>query len=44
MGLIGLGLLREELETLLGATVDLVPAEDLKPEVARRIAVDVMAL
>jgi predicted nucleotidyltransferase/DNA-binding XRE family transcriptional regulator len=44
MGLIGLGRLREELETLLDATVDLVPAEDLKPEVAQRVAEDVVAL
>lgn len=44
MGLIGLGRLREELECLLNATVDLVPAEELKPEVAQRIAGDVVAL
>jgi predicted nucleotidyltransferase len=44
MGLIGLGRLRDELQTLLDATVDLVPAEDLKPEVAQRVAEDVVAL
>ena len=44
MGLIGLGRVREEFETVLGARVDLVPDHDLKPEVARRVAEDVVAL
>lgn len=44
MGLIGLGRVREELEAVLGARVDLVPDDDLRPGVARRVADDVVPL
>jgi predicted nucleotidyltransferase len=35
MGLLGLGQVRADLEAILGTTVDLVPASDLKPVVPR---------
>jgi predicted nucleotidyltransferase len=44
MGLLALGRARQALEAILEATVDLVPAEDLKPDVARRVAVDEVPL
>lgn len=44
MGLIRLGQAREALETVLGSTVDLVPADGLKPDVADRIAPDLVPL
>jgi predicted nucleotidyltransferase/DNA-binding XRE family transcriptional regulator len=44
MGLLALGRLRKELEDLLDARVDLVPADGLKPDVARRITVDLVSL
>lgn len=44
LGLLGLGRVRAELEQILHATVDLVPADDLKPLVARRVAEDLVAL
>jgi uncharacterized protein len=44
MGLLGLGRVQAELEAILGATVDLVPASDLKPEVRARAERDLVAL
>jgi len=44
LGLLGLGRLRTELEQILHAPVDLVPAGDLKPLVARRVATQMVAL
>jgi predicted nucleotidyltransferase/DNA-binding XRE family transcriptional regulator len=44
MGLLGLGLVRAELESILGAPVDLVPASDLKPDVRERALQDAIAL
>jgi uncharacterized protein len=44
LGLVGLGRVREELEHLIGAPVDLVPASDLKPDVAKRVAAELVAL
>jgi hypothetical protein len=44
MGLLGLGRVQAELEAILGATVDLVPASDLKPEVRVRAERDLVAL
>lgn len=44
MGLIRLGNAREALESVLGSTIDLVPADGLKPDVARRIAEDAVPL
>ncbi len=44
LGLVGLGRVREELEQLIGAPVDLVPASDLKPDVARRVEAEIVAL
>jgi len=44
MGLLGLGRLAEELETILGVRVDLVPAGQLKPSVQRRAEPDLVAL
>jgi predicted nucleotidyltransferase len=38
------GRVRDELEQILHAQVDLVPASDLKPLVARRVAADLVAL
>jgi predicted nucleotidyltransferase len=36
LGLLGLGRLQDDLETILGVRVDLVPATDLKPAVRDR--------
>ena len=44
LGLVGLGRVREELEQLIGAPVDLVPESDLKPDVAERVAAELVAL
>lgn len=44
LGLIGLGRAREELERVLDVPVDLVPAGDLKPDVAKRVEVESVAL
>jgi predicted nucleotidyltransferase/DNA-binding XRE family transcriptional regulator len=44
LGLLGLGRVRAELEQILQAQVDLVPASDLKPLVARRVAAELIAL
>lgn len=44
MGLLGLGRVAEELEAIVGARVDLVPAGQLKPRVQRRAEPDLVAL
>jgi predicted nucleotidyltransferase/DNA-binding XRE family transcriptional regulator len=44
LGLVGLGRAREELERILDAKVDLVPAAGLKPGVAKRVAAEQVAL
>ena len=44
MGLLGLGRVQAELEAILGAKVDLVPASDLKPAVRARAERDLVAL
>ena len=44
LGLFGLGRVQAELEAILGARVDLVPATDLKPEIRVRVEGEVVAL
>jgi uncharacterized protein len=44
LGLIGLGRVIEELEGLLQAPIDLVPAASLKPKVAARVSADAIPL
>jgi predicted nucleotidyltransferase len=44
VGLLGLARCQHELESLLDATVDLVPAEDLKPGVARTVQAEFIAM
>ena len=44
LGLLALGRAREELERILKAPVDLVPAAGLKPDVAMRISKDLVPL
>jgi predicted nucleotidyltransferase/DNA-binding XRE family transcriptional regulator len=44
LGMFGLLQLQAELETILGAHVDLVPAAGLKPDVGSRVAVDLVPL
>jgi uncharacterized protein len=44
VGLLGLARCQHELESLLNAPADLVPAEDLKPDVARTVQAEVIAL
>ena len=44
MGLLGLGRVAEDLEAVVGARVDLVPAGQLKPGVRRRAERDLVAL
>jgi predicted nucleotidyltransferase len=44
IGLFALGRLRRDLEDLLGARVDVVPAEGLKPEAQARILPEAVAL
>ncbi len=43
-GLLGLGRLARDLTNVLGAKVDVVPAADLKAEVAREVLVEAVAL
>jgi predicted nucleotidyltransferase/DNA-binding XRE family transcriptional regulator len=44
MGLLGLGRVTDELEAVVGARVDLVPAGQLKPAVSRRAERDLVVL
>lgn len=44
MGLLGLGRVQAELEAIVGAPVDLVPAANLKPDVRQRASRDLIAL
>lgn len=44
MGLFGFGRVEEELQNIVGARVDLVPAGDLKPGVRARVQADLVAL
>jgi predicted nucleotidyltransferase len=44
LGLFGLGRVQAELEAILGARVDLVPASDLKPGVRARVERERVAL
>lgn len=44
MGLFGMGRLADKLEAILGARVDLVPVQGLKPEVRARIQRELVAL
>jgi predicted nucleotidyltransferase/DNA-binding XRE family transcriptional regulator len=44
MGLLGLGRVQAELEAILGAKIDLVPASDLKPAVRARAERELVAL
>lgn len=44
MGLLGLGRVRADLETIIGTEVDLVPASDLKPPIRARADRDLVAL
>jgi predicted nucleotidyltransferase len=44
MSLFRLGRLQAELEAILGTRVDLVPAQDLKPDVQARVGSEVIAL
>jgi predicted nucleotidyltransferase len=44
MGLLGLGRVQAELEAILGAKVDLVPASNLKPTVRARAERDLVTL
>jgi predicted nucleotidyltransferase len=44
MSLIGLGRATEDLERILEAKVDLVPADSLKPTVAARVASELVRL
>ena len=44
IGLLGLGQVQAELEAILGAKVDLVPASDLKPAVRARAERELVAL
>jgi len=44
MSLFGLSRLQAELEAILGTRVDLVPAQDLKPDVRSRAERDLVAL
>ncbi|MDQ1750735.1 MAG: uncharacterized protein QOE71_1791 [Pseudonocardiales bacterium] len=44
IGLLGIGRARADLEKILGASIDLIPADGLKPDVAARIASDLVAL
>ena len=44
MGLLGLGRLRAELEAIIDAPVDLIPASDLKPDVRAQVARELIAL
>jgi uncharacterized protein len=44
MGLLGLGRVQADLEKILGARVDLVPAQDLKPAIRPRAERELVAL
>jgi predicted nucleotidyltransferase len=44
LGLVALGRCEAELERILGAQVDLVPAGDLKPGVAAEVLAETVAL
>jgi predicted nucleotidyltransferase len=44
MSLFGLERLQAELEAILDARVDLVPMQDLKPDVRARVEADLVAL
>lgn len=44
VGLLGLARLEHELAVLLGAPVEVIPASDLKPEVAREVHVEAVGL
>jgi predicted nucleotidyltransferase/ribosome-binding protein aMBF1 (putative translation factor) len=44
LGLIGLGRVIAELEAILGARVDLIPASDLKHDIRDRVQADLIAL
>jgi predicted nucleotidyltransferase/DNA-binding XRE family transcriptional regulator len=44
MGLIGLGRARDALEAIVGCSVDLIPARDLKPGVRERVEAEMIAL
>ncbi len=44
LGLFGLGRVEADLEAILGARVDLIPAGDLKPGVRARVEPDLVAL
>lgn len=44
VGLVGLARCQHDLQALLDAPVDLVPAEDVKPGVARSVLAEVVAL
>ena len=44
IGLIGLGRLRDQFERILGTAVDIVSANDLKPDVRERIGDDLLVL
>ena len=44
IGLLGLGRLQHELETMLRAPVDLVPADGLKPQICDIVDADLVAL
>lgn len=44
MGLFGMGRLRSDLESVLGLSVDLIPAGDLKPGLRRAVAKELVPL
>ena len=44
LGLVGLARVEADLEAVVGVRVDLVPADDLKPEVRSHVEVEVVAL
>jgi hypothetical protein len=44
MGLFGLGRLRTDLEAIIDAPVDVIPASDLKPDVRARVADELITL
>jgi predicted nucleotidyltransferase len=44
VGLLTLSRVQAELEAILGASVDLVPAADLKPDVRSRVEAELVAL
>jgi hypothetical protein len=44
LSLFGLGRVEADLEAILGARVDLIPAGDLKPGVRARVEPDLVAL